>query len=916
MQTAEEKKAQTLFDNRNYKESQILYSKILETAPNNITALVYLSRALQETEPTSPRISKLLKQALTLDKSNPYTLFTMGCYYFKRHTINPAIKYFLETLKIDKNHSTAALNLGVCYDSLGDYHKSIEFYTLCLKLDPQNIKSLTNKAIALDKQGQSEESKILFDKIITLEESPLIFNNYAVCLKNLFNVDLALKYFEKSIELDPSYSIAHYNLGILLTENNEIEKAIVHFSKAVQIDRSHVLGCLGFGNMLENKENFYFALKVFECVYKELPQISGVLEKIEVIRTRLADIEKLSSPRGGFRNISEFLEWTEEECFDALDNEKTSLYGHLRLGIIFCGKAEYLKAKKHLNQVLVLNPEFYPDVVNDRLGEVYFKKDRDFIRAKEAFEKAAGVAPRAELWIRCGKCCEKVKDLEGACGFYEKAVVIDPKSIPGHFRLGWVLVKQGKRDLGLEKLENAYKLDPVNPRILSKYAEILVRDGIFLDKALNLLQTALKLDPNHGESLLILAKCYEKLGKNEETLRILEKAIEIPKININAYYHLATIFENTDRPKAIIYYEQCLSLDKTNLTALIHFATLLANAGDIPRAKKYFKEVIQLDAENVTAHFSLGKIYQATLEDFEEATRHYEIVISLEKSHYKACCQLGILYMDKGDHKKALEYLLQSIGINSKYTLSHISIGNVYFERKNMKECIKHFKEALKLTPDEVHALVGLGNSYFQLKKPGEAIKYYKKALNSDPRLSETHFNLGNAYYLKQEIDNSIECYKKAIELNYNKAESHYNLANAYTVKNLYHEAIAEFKISIRLNSENPDVYYNMANSYYFLDEYNEAVRCYKDAINLGMNSPESFFNLALAYFKLEKFDLSLEQLRLSYDLESNNHEITYYLGVVLTKVGNILEAKNYLNKCLEFKPDYNPAQELLQKLN
>lgn len=916
MQTAEEKAAQSLFDSQKYKESQTHYQKILESSPNNILALVYLSRCLQETDPSSPQISKLLKQALTLDKSNPYTLFTMGCYYFKRHTFNPAIKYFTETLKIEKDHLIAAFNLGVCYDSLGDHHKSIEFYTLCLKIDPDHVKSLANKAIALDKIGKSEESRVLFEKVLTFEETALIYNNFAVCHKNLQNSHLALKYFQKACELDPTYSIAHYNLAVHLTENNEIEKAVEHFHQAIKLDKSHVFACLALGNLLENKEKFYFALKIFECIYGELPKIPGVLEKIQVIKQRLGDIEKISSPRKAFKDISAFLQWNEEECFDYLEDEKTSLYANLRLGVIFCTKGEYSKAKKHLNQVAVIDSNFHSEIVNERLGEVYFKKDKDFDRAKEAFLKAAQKVNSADMWIRCGKCCEKVKDYQGACEFYEKAIYVDPKSIPGHFRYGWSLVKLGNKDLGLEKLENAYKLDPVNPRILMKYAEVLVRDGIYLEKALNFLQTALKLDPDNGEILIILAKCQEKLGKPEETLKTLEKAAEMPKVKISALYNLGSIYENTDKQRAISAYEQCLILDKSNLPTLIRLATLLANIGDIPKAKKYFREAIQLDAENITAHFSLGKIYQATSEDYEDAIRHYEIVISLDQSHYKACCQLGILYMDKGELKKALEYLLQSIEINNKYTLSHVSIGNLYFERKNMKECIKHFKEALKLTPKEVQALVGLGNSYFQLKKPGEAIKYYKKALNIEPDLAETHFNLGNAYYLKQEIDHAIECYKKAIEISPNKPESHYNLANAYTIKCLYNEAIGEFKVSLKLNNQNPDALYNMANAYYLLNEFNEAVRNYKEAINLGMNTPEGFFNLALAYYKLDKFDSCLEQLRFSYELEPNNHEITYYLALTLTKLNNILEAKNYLTRCLEIKPDYDVAKELLQKIS
>ena len=908
--------------------------KIVESDPRNVKALVDLARYLQDADPTNAKISKYLKNAHEIDKSNPYTLFTMGCYYSKRHTFKPAVKYFLETLKHQPKHPGAAYNLGVCYDSLGDYNKSVEFYSLSLTLDPSKLQAKANKAVALDKQGKLAEARELFEEVLAEEENSITLNNFAVCLKKLHEGELALKYFKQACEMSPEYSVAHYNLAIYLAENNEVEKSLEYYKKTLKLDKSHVFGCLASANLLESQEKFYSALKVYEVILETIPDLKAVPEKITLIKQRLADIKTLNvkdQPLPGKAHAAQqpsqlsqdFLAWSENDCLDVLIQDSTSLPGHLRLALLLADRGDYVKAKQHLNQVLVLGPDFHPELVYDKLGEIYFKKEQDFNRAKEAFVKAAQAAQAAqagqacaEAWIKCGKCAEKLKSFKEACGFYHKALEVDSKAISALFRLGWTLVKMGQREEGIEKVEKAYKMDPTNPVILTKYAEILVKDGQALDKALKLLLDSLSLKPDLPDTHSSLGKCYGKLGRDDEAIAALETALSFPKVQLSAYFHLGNLYEKRDKGKAISLYKQCLSLEKTYMPALIHLATLMANSGDTSKAKKYFREVLQLDAENVTAHFSLGKIHQSSSENFDDAVRHFEIVISLDKSHYKACCQLGILYMDKADHKRALEYLLQSIEINQKYPLSRISIANVYLDKGNLKDSIKHFKEALKLSPDDIQALVGLGNAYFKLKKPGESIKLYQKALNIDPTLSETHFNLGNSYYLKQETDHAIECYRRSLELNPYKAETHYNLANALTIKNNFTEAIQEFKLSVKLDPSNPDAHYNMGNAFYFIDEYNDAIKEYKEAIQLGLKSPEGYFNLGLVYLRLEKYDQALEGFRSSHEIESNNYEILYYLALTHYKLGNPGEAKENAHRCLELKPDYDKVKELLQKVN
>jgi len=66
---------------------------------------------------------------------------------------------------------------------------------------------------------------------------------------------------------------------------------------------------------------------------------------------------------------------------------------------------------------------------------------------------AIEIFPKAEVWIKAGKCYEKRKEFELACKDYQKAVDLDSAFALGHLRLGWAMVRNGDRDKGLEILK-------------------------------------------------------------------------------------------------------------------------------------------------------------------------------------------------------------------------------------------------------------------------------------------------------------------------------------------------------------------------------------------------------------------------------------------------------------------------------
>ena len=62
------------------------------------------------------------------------------------------------------------------------------------------------------------------------------------------------------------------------------------------------------------------------------------------------------------------------------------------------------------------------------------------------------------------------------------------------------------------------------------------------------------------------------------------------------------------------------------------------------------------------------------------AKDHYIECINKDPNHYKAFCQLGILYLEKGQLEVSAEYLKKCVYLNPKYVLGLVTMGNLLFE--------------------------------------------------------------------------------------------------------------------------------------------------------------------------------------------------------------------------------------------
>jgi len=97
--------------------------------------------------------------------------------------------------------------------------------------------------------------------------------------------------------------------------------------------------------------------------------------------------------------------------------------------------------------------------------------------------------------------------------------------------------------------------------------------------------------------------------------------------------------------------------DKTSaIRALSGMGELALRSGDFESASKHFSQALEISPEDEAAAYNVGEIFFSNQKN-DEAVRYFEMAIKIKNTWPKPYYRLGLVYLNKGDYPKALEYL-------------------------------------------------------------------------------------------------------------------------------------------------------------------------------------------------------------------------------------------------------------------
>ncbi len=193
------------------------------------------------------------------------------------------------------------------------------------------------------------------------------------------------------------------------------------------------------------------------------------------------------------------------------------------------------------------------------------------------------------------------------------------------------------------------------------------------------------------------------------------------------------------------------------------------------------------------------------------------------------------------------------------------------------------------------------GNEFFKVGQYEPALVSYQEALRLDPDEKKIYMNIGLAYMGEYQPGSKhprdLEIAQKAIDYLEKFVQTYPQDKKTQKAR--------EFLVSMYLAT----------------DRFDDAIKFYEEMLKTNPKDSKAMSSIAQMYFKKGDFDMAVVWLKKRLEVEGNNPEVYYLIGVQAwdrsynfpdlsaeTRAKIVEEGLQSLNKALEIKPDYFEA--------
>lgn len=142
------------------------------------------------------------------------------------------------------------------------------------------------------------------------------------------------------------------------------------------------------------------------------------------------------------------------------------------------------------------------------------------------------------------------------------------------------------------------------------------------------------------------------------------------------------------------------------------------------------------------------------------------------------------------------------------------------------------------------------------------------------------------------------------------------NIGDDYDKLKDYENAIKGFTQSTVMKANYADAYHNRANIYLKTGRLDLARDSYLTALKYSPGLFQTYVSLTQVELMQKKPEKAMEYAKKTVEMQPNNFQAHYVLGVVLAQSGNREEALKEIKISLQLNPNFGPAKDALVKLN
>lgn len=201
-----------------YDSAVEIYEKLIQIMPNMPDVHSNLANILYVKGDIEGAISHF-QTAVTLNPKKQWTSIvnqTLGFVYQEsKQDLDAAISSYQSAYLQTPKDIDIYVNLGSAFYDKEDIENALQVYRNALDLEPENAKIHCNLGFLYWGKGNLDEAMKEYELAIKYDPNyDIAYNNMGVIyLDDLGRVQKAIELFKKSVECNPSYALAHFNLA-------------------------------------------------------------------------------------------------------------------------------------------------------------------------------------------------------------------------------------------------------------------------------------------------------------------------------------------------------------------------------------------------------------------------------------------------------------------------------------------------------------------------------------------------------------------------------------------------------------------------------------------------------------------------------------------------------------------------------
>jgi tetratricopeptide (TPR) repeat protein len=217
---------------------------------------------LNKAEPAQAKAA--LEKAISINKKSYMSYVKLGELYFLVKKYDLAFEKINEGLRINKYYSDGYFWKGMIYREKKEKQKALSNFLTAVEQDPENFKAYMQMGLMSMDEGKKDALDHFNAAIRIRPNSTEGYYARAYFYQTNKELDKSIQDYTKIVELDSTYTNAHYNLGIIRYELKLIDLALIDFSRCIKVNPKYAEAYYMRGLCEEAKSMHSEALADFE----------------------------------------------------------------------------------------------------------------------------------------------------------------------------------------------------------------------------------------------------------------------------------------------------------------------------------------------------------------------------------------------------------------------------------------------------------------------------------------------------------------------------------------------------------------------------------------------------------------------------------------------------------------------------